>query len=116
MKTECLLTCDGAGRHAAFRAHDPDPAAIRAHLSDRDQAGRHFHLQIDDTIERLNAGGGRLYRPSLAQMRLMYQFRVRTFVRAIVQPTDIRRDVSLYDPLLNPDGVAAREGGKPLLS
>jgi hypothetical protein len=71
--------------------------------------GRHFHVQVDDTIERLSAGGGRLYRANLAQMRLVYQFSVRTFVRAIVQHTDIRREVSLYDPLLNPDGVQARE-------
>ena len=40
VKTECLLLYDDDGLHAAFRAHDPDPAAIRAHLSDRDQAGR----------------------------------------------------------------------------
>ena len=71
--------------------------------------GRHFHVQIDNTIERLDAGGGRLYRANLAQMRLVYQFSVRTFVRAIVQHTDVKRAVALYDPLLNPDGVEARE-------
>ena len=40
VKTECLLLYDADGLHAAFRAHDPDPTAIRAHLSDRDQAFR----------------------------------------------------------------------------
>jgi len=40
VKTEVLLTYDDAGLHAAFRAYDPNPAEIRAHLSDRDQAIR----------------------------------------------------------------------------
>ena len=42
-------------------------------------------------------------------MRLVYQFSVRTFVRAVVQHTDIKRAVALYDPTLNPDGVVGRE-------
>lgn len=29
--------------------------------------GRHFHLQVDNTIERLNARGGRLHRANLAR-------------------------------------------------
>jgi Domain of unknown function (DUF5916)/Carbohydrate family 9 binding domain-like len=71
--------------------------------------GRHFHTQIDETFERLNVAGGRLYTANLTQLRLIYQFSVRTFGRAIVQYTDIDRDVSLYDPVLNPDGVQAHE-------
>src|SRR2546426_9872413 len=38
VRTEVLLIYDGGGLHAAFRAYDPDPSEIRAHLADRDQA------------------------------------------------------------------------------
>jgi hypothetical protein len=38
--TIALLTYDESHLYAAFRAHDPEPAAIRAHLTDRDAAYR----------------------------------------------------------------------------
>ncbi|MEA2561326.1 MAG: hypothetical protein QOH06_2830 [Acidobacteriota bacterium] len=38
VKTECLITHDDDSLYVAFRAHDPDPSLIRAHLSDRDKA------------------------------------------------------------------------------
>jgi Carbohydrate family 9 binding domain-like/Domain of unknown function (DUF5916) len=38
VKTECLVTYDDDRLYVAFRAHDPDPSQIRAHLSDRDSA------------------------------------------------------------------------------
>lgn len=38
VKTECLITHDDDSLYIAFRAHDPDPSQIRAHLSDRDRA------------------------------------------------------------------------------
>ena len=40
VKTECLLTYDESNLYAAFRAFDPRPDQIRAHLADRDQAYR----------------------------------------------------------------------------
>lgn len=36
--TECLLTFDDERLYVAFRAFDPDPSRIRAHLADRDTA------------------------------------------------------------------------------
>lgn len=39
VRTEVLLTYDIAHLYIAFRCYDPDPSAIRAHLSDRDQVG-----------------------------------------------------------------------------
>ena len=36
MRTECLVTYDAASIYVAFRAFDPRPAEIRAHLADRD--------------------------------------------------------------------------------
>ena len=38
VKTECLITHDDDHIYVGFRAHDPDPSQIRAHLSDRDNA------------------------------------------------------------------------------
>lgn len=38
VKTECLVTYDDDRLYVAFRAQDPDPSQIRAHLSDRDSA------------------------------------------------------------------------------
>ncbi len=61
--------------------------------------GRGMHVQIDHTLERLTVAGGRLYEANLTQLRLVYQFSLRTFARAIVQRTGTRRDPSLY---LNP--------------
>lgn len=37
VRTEVLLAYDEGHLYAAFRAHDPDPAAIRARYADRDQ-------------------------------------------------------------------------------
>ena len=36
VETTCLVTHDDTHLYIAFRAHDPNPKAIRAHLSDRD--------------------------------------------------------------------------------
>ncbi|HEX7503542.1 MAG TPA: DUF5916 domain-containing protein, partial [Acidobacteriota bacterium] len=46
VKTECLLLYDSKNIYAAFRAFDPDPAAIRAHLTDRDNAWNDDNIGI----------------------------------------------------------------------
>jgi hypothetical protein len=38
IRTEVLVMHDANRLYVGFRAHDPNPKAIRAHLSDRDQA------------------------------------------------------------------------------
>src|SRR5262245_12536715 len=38
VRTEAFFTYDSRGFYVAFRAHDPNPAEIRAHLTDRDAA------------------------------------------------------------------------------
>jgi hypothetical protein len=43
-RTDCLVTFDASRLYVAFRAYDRDPAAIRAHLADRDTAF------LDDTV------------------------------------------------------------------
>lgn len=65
--------------------------------------GRHLYLQLDDTFEQLDEAGGRLYRANLTELRLVYQFNLRTFVRAIVQGLDLKRNLDLYvEPQTSP--------------
>ncbi len=59
-------------------------------------AGRHFYLQLDLAREALRVPGGTLYRADVHQGRLVWFFDVRTFVRAIVQWTEVRRNPALY--------------------
>ena len=47
-------------------------------------------------LQRLEVPGGRLFLANLTELRMIYHFDVRTFVRAILQYTDVDRDPSLY--------------------
>jgi hypothetical protein len=57
---------------------------------------RRVSLQFSYDLDQLDVDGGRLYRANLAQLKMMYYFNVRSFFRAILQYTDIRRDPALY--------------------
>jgi hypothetical protein len=62
--------------------------------------GRHVNALIDHTLQRLDVDGGRLFEANLSQLRLIYNFNSRTFVRGIFQYLDLKRDVGLYRPEL----------------
>jgi hypothetical protein len=53
-------------------------------------------LSIQHNLDQLSVEGGRLYRANLTQFKLVFHLSVRTFVRAILQYTDISRDPALY--------------------
>jgi hypothetical protein len=53
-------------------------------------------LQLSYDLDQLSVAGGRLYQANLAQLKAVYHINVRTFVRAILQYTDISRDPDLY--------------------
>jgi hypothetical protein len=53
-------------------------------------------LQLSYNLDQLSVDGGRLYRANLTQLKMVYHLNVRTFVRAILQYTDISRDPGLY--------------------
>lgn len=53
-------------------------------------------LSLRYDMDQLSVEGGRLYRAHLAQVKGIYHLNVRTFVRAIIQYTDISRDPALY--------------------
>jgi hypothetical protein len=58
--------------------------------------GRHVKAQLAHTLFRLRVEGGTLVRAGLTDLRLVHQFTVRQFVRAIVQYQDVKHDRSLY--------------------
>ncbi len=64
--------------------------------------GRRFKLRANHTLQQLDVDGGRLFEANLSQVRLVYQFTPRTFVRAIVQYRDIAREAELYDATVDP--------------
>lgn len=68
----------------------------RAHAGIRWNIGRHAKIDLDQSYEDLDVEGGRLFTADITQFRAVYQFNIRTFVRAILQYTDVTRDPSLY--------------------
>jgi hypothetical protein len=53
-------------------------------------------LRVSYNLDQLSVDGGRLYRAHLVQGKALYHLNVRTFVRAILQYTDITRTPDLY--------------------
>lgn len=54
------------------------------------------NLSLQYNLDQLSVDGGRLYRANLVQVKGIYHLNVRTFVRAILQYTDITREPGLY--------------------
>ena len=59
--------------------------------------GRHLEIELEHLYSTLDVESGRLFTAHVPQMAAVWQFTTRTFVRAILQYTDIRRDPNLYD-------------------
>jgi hypothetical protein len=66
--------------------------------------GQHSRTTITHDYQRLDVKGGTLFTANLAQLSSVYQWNVRTFVRAIVQYTRIERTPGLYTAL-DPEDV-----------
>lgn len=64
--------------------------------------GRHVNVQLSHTLQRLDVEGGELFEANLSQLRLVYNFNVRSFVRGIFQYLDLQQNQALYDPELQP--------------
>jgi len=58
--------------------------------------GRKLELTLDHAFERLSVPEGRVFTAQLTQGRLVYNFGPRAFARAIVQHTQIDRNIELY--------------------
>ena len=62
--------------------------------------GRHLQGRLSHTHRRFDLDAGRLFTADLSELRVIYQFNRRTFVRLITQLTDVTRDPALYaDPV-----------------
>lgn len=70
--------------------------ASRLAPSIRWEWGRHLRTVVSHDYRHLDVDGGRLFEANLSQLRMIYQFNRRTFLRLVSQLTDIERDPSLY--------------------
>ncbi len=59
-------------------------------------AGRHLRFDFSHIYEQLDIDEGRLYTANLSELRTIYQFNRRAFVRLILQYTDYAFDENLY--------------------
>ena len=53
-------------------------------------------MKVDHSFQRLKVEGEELFTANLTQLRLVYQFNVRLFARAILQYLDVSRNVDNY--------------------
>jgi hypothetical protein len=58
--------------------------------------GRHINVNLQHTYQRLSLEGDEIFTANLSQMKLIYNFNVRMFVRVIVQYLDVARNPALY--------------------
>ena len=65
--------------------------------------GRHLNASLDHTFQRLDVTGGRLFTANLSQLRLVYNFNLRLFVRGIFQWQHVERDPDLYVDTVEPE-------------
>lgn len=71
-------------------------AALRLGPSIELGLGRHINLNVSYILERLSSDGLRTYTANLTQVRLIYNFSTRAFIRAIVQYQDLDRVPERY--------------------
>ncbi|MCK5058620.1 MAG: carbohydrate binding family 9 domain-containing protein [Candidatus Aminicenantes bacterium] len=64
--------------------------------------GTHLSLDFVHVYERLNVDAGRLYTANLSNLKMIYQFNKRTFLRTIFQYTDYKFNTALYPYSRNP--------------
>ena len=65
--------------------------------------GRHLNASLDHTFQRLDVTGGRLFTANLSQLRVVYNFNLRLFVRGIFQWLHVDRDPDLYVDTVEPE-------------
>jgi hypothetical protein len=65
--------------------------------------GKRLSLSLDHVYERLNVEGGELYTANLSNLRFVYQFSSRAFLRTILQYADYRYNTGLYPIPLDPE-------------
>lgn len=65
--------------------------------------GQHLNMRLGNTFNRLSLAGDKIFTANLFQVRVVYNFNARTFIRAILQYTDIDRNLELYTFPVEPE-------------
>ncbi len=65
--------------------------------------GAHLYLAFDHVFETLHVNAGRLYTANLSNLRLVYQFNRRTFLRTILQFANFNYNTQLYTLPMDPE-------------
>jgi hypothetical protein len=83
------------GDHIDFTNTEP---AKRMYVNPyiRIRANRNLELGLSHQYEQLEREEGRLYDAHLSELRAVYQFNIRTFVRALLQYSNVTRNPALY--------------------
>ncbi len=58
--------------------------------------GRRVRVDLEHEYNKLEVDGGTLFTANISELRLVYQFNRRTFVRLVSQYLDLERDPTLY--------------------
>jgi hypothetical protein len=58
---------------------------------------KHFQMNLRHNFQRMNINGENLYTTNLSDLRLTYQFNIRSFLRIIIQYADTERNQALYN-------------------
>ncbi len=64
--------------------------------------GRNLYISFDHIFEKLNADDGRLYTANLSNLKFIYQFSRRAFLRTILQYADFKYNTLLYSFSIDP--------------
>jgi len=64
--------------------------------------GKNLNIKVDHTFQHLSLNKEKIYTANLLQTRFIYNFNVRSFLRAILQYTDIDRNAALYNFEIEP--------------
>jgi len=91
------LSLEGGLSEAVDFANTQEGDLVELNPELRWNLGQHLRITWDHLYRTLDVEGGRLFEANLSQLRMVYQFNPRTFVRAILQHQKIDRDPSLYD-------------------
>ncbi|HEX5757686.1 MAG TPA: DUF5916 domain-containing protein [Thermoanaerobaculia bacterium] len=69
----------------------------------RFDVGKHLRLQLAHNWQRLEVDEGELFTANISDLRLTWQFSVRTFLRLVTQYRDVERNAGLYTQRVDPD-------------
>lgn len=67
------------------------------------RVGRPLELSLEHTYQRLSIDEGRIFTANLTELRAVWHFTVRAFLRAIVQYRDVDRNPELFEREVDPE-------------